>query len=555
MTDQNKTPVSAEQETLAALGAGGSGTNPISRHEEGLSSIAHKIFSFPALLGALLASAVMLGARANLPDPDLWWHLMVGRQILATHHWPTTDSFSFTVYGNAWIAFEWLGEVLMAAVERIGGLEALQAMLVGFTGALALLVYYYAYLRSRNWKASFVACFFTLLLATGFFTLRPQIMGYICLVGVLICLEKYRQGKAGALWFLPPIFLVWVNAHGSFVLGALALAIFLASGLTGFQMGGVVTERWSQNQRIRIESAGLLSLAALAMTPYGTRLAAYPLQMALSQPINIANVAEWQSIGFGEVWGKQVFALMFVFFLAVMIFRPRYRLDEILLLAFAIFLAFEHRRFFPFMAIVLAPMVAVLLSRWIPKYAASSDHYVLNAVLIAALLVGWVRLFPSRRDLDKAIASLYPQAALNYITGHPQPGRLFNEFLWGGYMIWKRGPQHKVFIDGRTDVYEYAGVFGDYLHIVQLNPQALFLLRKYDIGSALLTPDDPLGTLLNALPNWQRVYADDVCVLYARKSAAASPAPAKPGDSAPFSTSTDFHAEGSNFRPAQAVKW
>ena len=49
------------------------------------------IFSFPAMLGALLVGRVFYEGRTFFVDPDLWWHVKNGQNILATHHWPTVD--------------------------------------------------------------------------------------------------------------------------------------------------------------------------------------------------------------------------------------------------------------------------------------------------------------------------------------------------------------------------------------------------------------------------------------------------------------------------------
>jgi hypothetical protein len=542
MTDPNEPSISLDENPGTVPGTGDG--HP-SGEKDSRQTFMHKAFSFPALLGALLATMIIMGTRANLPDPDTWWHLAVGRMILSTHHWPTHETFSYTAYGDGWIAYEWLGEVLMAFVERLGGLEALQVLLLALSGLLALLVYYYAYLRSRNWKAAFAACFITLSLAMGFFTLRPQILGYLCLLTVLICLEKYRQGNTRVLWIVPLIFLVWVNAHATFIFGLFALGAFWAGGLWNLD-GHKQKTNANEKGRRKLLLVTLLCAATFAATPYGTRTASYLLYGAFSQPLNIANVAEWQSIGFGEVWGKEVLVLLFFFFLAVLIYRPRYRLDEFMLLSLTIYLACVHRRFFPFAAIIMAPMLAVLLSRWIPGYSGTSDHYALNALLIGAFLLGVVHFFPSRRDLEKVVADRYPQGSLDYLAKHSHPGHMFNDYLWGGYMIWKDGPRRKVFIDGRTDVYEYAGVFGDYLHMIHVSPETLFLLRKYSINSCLLTRDNPLGTLLNELPNWRRAYEDKTSVLYIRKRNAPGPDSTKP------ETSLSLHRRPLNRKIAMA---
>ncbi len=99
---------------------------------------------------------------------------------------------------------------------------------------------------------------------------------------------------------------------------------------------------------------------------------------------------------------------------------------------------------------------------------------------------------------------------------------MYNEYLWGGYLIWAR-PGKNVFIDGRADIYEYAGVFSDYLAIARMAPNTLFLLRKYDIEACLVEPNTPLSTLLRALPDWQITYEDKTSALFVHKQRRSSP--------------------------------
>jgi hypothetical protein len=116
------------------------------------------------------------------------------------------------------------------------------------------------------------------------------------------------------------------------------------------------------------------------------------------------------------------------------------------------------------------------------------------------------------------------------------PGPMFNAYGFGGYLIWSRGPEHKVFVDGRTEIYELGGVFPDYMHIIRLQPGALSVLRAYGIQSCLVERDEPLATLLAALPDWQKLYSDNVSALFVRRRSAessdalplAGPAPKEP---------------------------
>src|SRR5271170_6487525 len=94
------------------------------------SAALRRIFSFPAMLASLLVGAVFAVGRGFHVDPDLWWHIKVGEAILTTHRWPTTDSYSFTVNGQPWLAYEWLGDVIFAEANRLGGLRGLDGLLI-----------------------------------------------------------------------------------------------------------------------------------------------------------------------------------------------------------------------------------------------------------------------------------------------------------------------------------------------------------------------------------------------------------------------------------------
>src|ERR1700727_2571392 len=123
--------------------------------------------AFPAMLGALLVGATFMVVRSFNVDPDMWWHIRTGELILSTHRWATTDPYSYTSFGAPWMSCEWLGDVLFAAVYRMGGLRGMQALLVVLASAIILALYAFATLRSGNSKAGFVAAAVLLALANA----------------------------------------------------------------------------------------------------------------------------------------------------------------------------------------------------------------------------------------------------------------------------------------------------------------------------------------------------------------------------------------------------
>src|SRR5580704_2067103 len=478
-------------------------------------SLLHRVFSFPCMLAAFLVGSVFAVGRTFSVDPDLWWHIKTGQIILSTHHWPTVDAYSFTVAGQPWVAGEWVGDVLIATVSHYGGLQGLDALLIGLGSAVMLALYGYATVRSGNSKAGLVVAAVLLVLANASFSLRPQMLGYFFLVLTLLVLERFRQGNPRGLYLLPVLFLVWVNTHGSFVIGIGTIFIFLLCGLFEFQFGGIQARRWTAPQRRQLETILLLSLIALTLTPYGVELALYPFHVAGSLPIGVANVAEWQSMPFSLFGGKFFLALVLSFFVCQIAFRTAVRLEELVLLLGGIVMACLHVRFLLVFVPFFVPGFSKIIARWVPGYDRAKDRYVLNGVLMTCLVAAMVHYFPAREAIQRKVASQFPVEAVEYLQTHQVPGPMFNSYGFGGYLVWAN---QKVFVDGRADPYERGGSLADYFYVTQLKPGALAVLHHYGIQSCLLGRDEPLVTLLTALPEWQRVYADKLSVLFVRRN-------------------------------------
>jgi hypothetical protein len=493
-----------------------------------------RVFSFPAMLATLLIGGVATIARTFFLDPDVWWHIKDGQEILASHHWPTADPYSFSVAGQHWIAFEWIGDVLLATIYRLGGLRGLEALLIILGSAILIALYSLATLRSGNSKAAFVATAILFVLTTVSFNLRPQMLGYLFLILTLIVLERFRQGKRRGVWALPILMLVWVNAHGSWIIGLGVIGVYLVSGLAEFQIGDIEARRWCSSDRLLLSGIFVLSSCATLITPYGSALAKFPFEVASSLPVSIGNIVEWRPMPFNEALGKIFLALLLGFIVLQIIFRFPWRLEEFTLFLISVTVACLHIRFLLIFVPIFAPILATILARWVPHYERTQDRYLLNAALMAVILAIIVWFFPTQVDLRQNVAKAYPLAAVEYLNSHFVPTPMFNSYGFGGYLIWSRGPEHKVFMDGRSELYERGGVLADYLEIEDIRPDGLSLLQKYGFQSCLLNHDAPLATLLAALPDWQKVYEDSTSILFVRRSS--SPAfAAQSSGAAPYS--------------------
>jgi len=510
-------------------GISGSGANPADSSQAAEGNISglpledqhtslQSMFSFPAMLGTLLVGFVFIVRRGFEVDPDFWWHLKVGERILVTHRWPVTDPYSFSAAGQPWIASEWLGDVLFAGVERVAEFRGLEALLIVLSAAVLLGLYALATMRSGNAKASFVTSALLLVLALPVLSMRPQMLGYLFLILTLIALTRFRQGHRGSLWFLPLLFLLWINTHGSWVLGLGTIFVYWVSGLKEMHFGSVELHKWTAADRQRLSFVFLLCLAVLPLTPYGTRLATYPFQYA-SLPINIQSIHEWQPMPFNLPGGEFFLAVILLSFTAQLLFELTWRLEELALFFFGAFMAFLHVRFILLFVPFYAPLGATVLARWVPGYERKKDLYFVNAFLMLSMVSAMVKYFPSQAAIEQTINSRSPAGAVEFLRLHPLSGPMFNSYGFGGYLVWAQGPEMKVFIDGRGDLYENTGVLADYLHVNLLKPGALEVLSHYGIQTCLLERNEPFANTLAVLPEWEDVYHDELSVLYVQRNA------------------------------------
>lgn len=278
-----------------------------------------------------------------------------------------------------------------------------------------------------------------------------------------------------------------------------------------------MAERWTTEQRRQLLTVILLCALVLPLTPYRSRLAAYPLEISLLQPVMLGHITEWGPLPLNMgSWAYAFIGLLFLFILLQALSGPiTYRFEEIALLAFAVYEGSLHVRFLFLFAVIFAPLLAVLLGRWLPAYEPGKDKYGLNAALIALIVAVLVGFYPSNLALEQAVDQEYPRAAVEFWRHHSNIGSAFNDNGWGGYLIWSG---QKVFMDGREDVYEYAGVLEDYMRIINLDPATQSLLRKYGVQACLIKRNTPLGTYLEALPDWKKVYEDKLSTIYLREA-------------------------------------
>jgi hypothetical protein len=455
---------------------------------------------------AVYALLLVLGGKL-LNDPDVYWHIAVGRWIVAHGAFPHTDVFSATMAGAPWIAKEWLSQLLYAGAYALAGWPGVVVLAAAaIAAAFALLAHFL--LQKLAPVPALVLVGAAFVLAAPHLVARPHALALpamVAWVGALVNAVERRRPPPLALL---PLMTLWANLHGGFTLGLALIApiAFEAGWNAGAERRQVATQ-W-----IRF---GLLALVAACVTPYGPESIAVTWRiLRLGGALSI--IGEWQPQDFGRLDGFEACLLLGLgFALYRGIVLPPLRIAVLLGL---LHLALSHARNAEvlgllgplFLAQPLAPYVGAAAAdvRLAPHPRAMADALVVT--ILAAFTWG---LAATSHWAPRAQIS--PAAAVAAIKARGA-GPILNDYDFGGYLI---DAGLKPFIDGRTELYGEAFTLRHH-RAVTLQDVGDFvrLIDENRIAVTLLNPATPAVGLLDRLPAWERVYADDVAVVHVRRA-------------------------------------
>jgi hypothetical protein len=469
--------------------------------------------SFLVVLTFVFLTLVFILAHGKVADPDLWWHLHNADYLIQHHSLPRSDMYSFTVPGYPWMNHEWLAELPYYFGWRLLGLSGIDAVAVAVLTLIFLGVLYLSYRECGNYKAAVLASSYTVFLGRVSFGPRTILFGYVCLVVLLIILQRFRQTGHAPLWLIPPLFCLWVNTHGSWFIGMIIFSMIVAGGMVRLKWGMIDSEPWSTSQRKSILGAWGASVAALFVNPFGARLVFYPLDLAFRQKLNIEHVEEWVSINFHDARGKFVIVLLILLLVSSLLRPRRWSLSELAVSLFALYSGLTYVRFLFLLGIVIAPALAKILD-FMPPYRRELDTPIINTFAILLMIAGIAHFWSRESQLQRSVDDQYPIQGISYLHAHPPTGPIVNYYLWGGYLNWK-DPNLKVFVDGRADIFEYNGVFKDYLSLLMME-DADSILDKYKARYVLLPLHEPFARFMEHDAKWKAVYRDQLSVLFER---------------------------------------
>ena len=482
-----------------------------------------QIRPFELLLSALVYAGLFVYLVFPYSDFDWGWHYRYGEYFFTHGRILRHDIFSWTMPGYEWVNHSWLYDlVLYVLYTRVGFIG------LSLAGALAALVTFHLSVRRARlayWQAAIVAVFFAVLTRDIMLQgLRTQVVGLLLLAVLGELLVRQREGQNWVCWILPPLFCLWANLHGSFLLGLVITGIFVAWELVVAQIDRVpLSRRW-----FLFAGSLLVSAVATLVNPFTYRIY-LEARKHFANP-HLTYVVEWMPPNFSELVG-----MLFITYTLIVTFgfisrRRRADVPYLLVAAATFYMAATTRRHVAVFVVLTLPIVAAVIKDLHFRIRGVARTSVAVTATVA-LLVGVV--YVKRQELrDFAHSSMYTyceygsncsEDLARKLLREPPVGRGFTFYDWGGFLI-GRGVKAPLFIDGRMHLWERSDYqpMADYRAIYVNNDMEAFKRHNFDW---LLVPrsspflkdliaDEKLPPGVVASRIWIVAYQDDK-VLYA----------------------------------------
>jgi len=425
---------------------------------------------------------------------DLFWHIKVGEHIVNEKSLPEQDLFSYTAKDNYWTLHEYPIQAILYIIDNNFGMDRL----IIFKALIITLAFFILYKSINKYTYPTVLIIIIVnLLALFHSSVRPHVFFWLMLSILFYLLQKQK------LNYLPILFLIWTNIHSSVLIGLFILTVYL---------GCKIIKSWNKKQITVLVSCFIASL----INPNFYEQLLYPIRN--TQFLTI--IYEWHPFELTNPYFLLFLGFLLITIILILKQKQHIRIADILILITFIYLGFKSRRNVAVSAIIIAPILsyyATLLIRKSHKAKAiikrtNTKDIALILIIIIASIFCIAQLNSLKLGINK---DFYPITATYFIKNNDLKGNIFNDYNFGGYLIYNLYPENKIFIDGRIVMYGQR-IFDEYYSIKWQENNYEELIEKYNIKIFIIKYESKILNYLAGSEQYKLVYFDEKALIYVR---------------------------------------
>src|SRR5579885_2844511 len=499
---------------------------------------------FKKFLGLLPYVVVFLTSLYTPSDPDLGWHLKYGEYFWQHGKLLRDNTFSTMMPNFHWANTDWVTDIITYAVFHSGGFVGLTLL-----SAAVVTLTFFCFAKACKlslWQQVFI---FPLLLyfevPVNDVSFRGQQLTLLFLGVLFWILRAYIEDsslwipafagmtpkKVSAIWLTVPLFWMWVNVNGEFLLGLGVFLVWIVSSIILHNLKRVKNAKniwkiFAVQDNWQLLIAFFFSCFVTVLNPFGVTIHLEALSH-VGSPL-LKDIAEYLPFPmFSQQWWNLVAVLVLALLGCFFLFLTHQLEDKLPFFIVGIVLlvfSFAVRRYAWPTYYVFVPMLAPLPDFFKPdnKKTATVIISVLLALLVYGTIVGRLPLtqfttYSWGKYCHYDYLHCSPKSAKFLITHH-LTNNLFSLYSWGCWLIWNY-PKIKPAIDGRMHLWRDANgysAFADYYSYEQ-NEKDIDRSR-YDV--VYISPDKPVYNHLLTLVKqgkWKLVYRDAYADIFIRK--------------------------------------
>jgi hypothetical protein len=460
-------------------------------------------------LAIAIATPLIVELMGRMPAADLAYQVRAGDIMWRTHAVLRTDVFTFTVPGAPWLNQQWGAQLLLSAVHRAGGWNAIALLHAGLTSVAFAFLFFACRRRGAASRAAALLCLAGFWVARQNLAMRPQLIG-VLLFSVSLWIVAGRRAHPRAMWILPALVRRWVNVHGSFVLVPILL------GLAWLE------DRDAAPTAARLDVAvGAACLVAACVNPFGLRVWSYAVGIGTNSTI-AGTVTEWAPPTIREYSGVVFFASALIVAGYLIRRREPVTLPTLCWLASFFVLALPALRGVVWWGLVFPVVIAGLLARK-PEADAERGSPIMNIVLIAGIAATAIVLLPMWRSPSPTgsppTLTQAPASLVEATDGELAPGsRLFVSQIYASWFEYAL-PSMPVFVDSRIELFP-TSLWDRYLAVGGAREGWQAVLDRWDVDAVVVDPDqdEQLLAHIGDDPGWRLAYQDDSGSVFVRSA-------------------------------------
>jgi hypothetical protein len=448
-----------------------------------------------ALLFAIMATGTVfvLTSFHRLNHTDLWGHLNFGRWIAEHGSLPHSDPFASVQLNQPMLHSAWLSQLIGYEVQASFGNEGLalgHCLLVALMGVVLMIS-----VQRRGTTPVVVWTTAILMFILGLpilGTIRPQLFGMLCAaITLLACTELLT--KKHPLFWLPVLFALWANLHGSVLMGLAMLGLF-AIGLSyeiWKEAEGDTSKVLKDTRFTRIWLAVLLATVGSCLNPHGPLLLVRTV--FFGEHAALQYIMEWRTLTPNSLTGILMIASSIGAGLLIKFSPRKWQAYEILLLAFFGLLTISAIRMLAWWTLVcpwvLIPHLAAFWAAYrkqqeLPEVAEDEPAAMRTLIAIGFAFMVLVLAPPTysliagrARGPAENLVTDTPIYVADEVTRRGLDGKFAAPMDWADYLIWETKGELKPLVYSHVHLTNKE-TWEDYMKIFTGDPTWLARLQK-----------------------------------------------------------------------------